>query len=69
MPNDLFLVYGMLPCNNILRYLIVVFGDANEDVKHFLILNFEFDFMFVIDVILIIYIVSLYINRRSVRRS
>lgn len=69
IPNDLFLVYGMLPCNNILRYLIVVFGDANEDVKHFLILNFEFDFMFVIDVILIIYIVSLYINRRSVRRS
>lgn len=67
IPNDLFLVYGMFPCNNILRYLIVVFGDANEDVKHFLILNFEFDFMFVIDVILIIYIVSLYIHRTTLR--
>lgn len=56
--KDLFLIYAILPCSNILRYLTVIFGDANEDVKHFFALNFEFDFIFIINICLIVYIVK-----------
>lgn len=58
LTKDLFWIYAMLPCSNFLRYLAAVFGDGNEDIKHLFILNFEFDFIYIINICLIIYIVK-----------
>lgn len=58
IPKDVFMVYTLLPIGNILRFIAVILGDANEDIKHFFTVNFEFDFMYVINIILLVYIIS-----------
>lgn len=60
--KKILLVYVMLPCSNILRYITVILGDGVEDVKHFFILNFEFDFIYIVNICLVAYIINLYIR-------
>lgn len=58
IPKEGFMVYTLLPVGNILRFIAVILGDANEDIKHFFTVNFEFDFMYVINIILLVYVIS-----------
>lgn len=55
--KDILMVFVLLPVGNLLRFISVILGDANEDIKHFFTVNFEFDFIYVINMCLIIYII------------
>lgn len=57
VPRDLFWVYGMLPVANLLRFLTIILGDGSfDDIKHFFTVNFEFDMMFIGNIIILILI-------------
>ncbi len=58
MPKDLFLIYLMLPISNVLRFITVMLGDSShDDLKHFFMINIEFDVIYLVNLCLIIYFV------------
>lgn len=65
IPPDLFYVYLVLPVSNVLRFVTVMLGDSShDDVKHFFTINFEFDFMFLVNACLLVSIAAILIRDR-----
>lgn len=67
IPRDLFYIYACLPIANILRFVTVLLGDSShDDLKHFFSINFEFDFMFLCNMILMVKIIVYVLERMGI---
>lgn len=65
IPSDLFYVYLILPVSNVFRFVTIMLGDSShDDIKHFFTINFEFDFMFLINACLLVAIVTALVKDR-----
>lgn len=69
IPKDLFLLYSILPVSNAIRFISVLLGDSShDDIKHFFVLNVEFDVMFVINICAIVCISAYRLHRVATKK-
>lgn len=68
--KELFYVYLMLPISNVFRLITIMLGDSShDDIKHFFTINFEFDVIFLINIVLCVLIFDYYFGKHCFKKK